>query len=424
MIQTDMKRLKEQSTVSILICIFLFIPQINYYINAILQIGFTINSLYITPVVYICLILFALYSYYFCIRNSSKALPTIMIAIFIFVVSYLLFPDNRQFMFTAISDGVNNPTYRLFFYALPLLLLVFTLDQYNVLYKMIVKFSIVNTIIAVFAYVFVVMYKGQHFEYMTFSYNMLFGVCICLYHGIKYKHILCLSLGLIGSLVIIFGGARGAVLSLMVFFCLYIFFLRKNKNYLKRLLFIFLLLIGMFSIYFYFDSIIQSMISVGNDFGISSRSLTRLAEESFAVSEGRAEIISAIYAGIEDSPIIGHGIWGDRAVALNYGYGEGTYAHNIILEIICQFGIVIGSFLIIFLLYLIIRRIIRNDKSLYYVILFATIPNGLIKLLLSGSYLTEPYFFLLLGLLLYKQIEKKGFTSWNHHIESRECATC
>lgn len=403
MIQTHRKnREKEQLILSILICILLFIPQINYYVNVILQIGLTIEPVYLTPVVYICLILLAIYSYFFCARNSSKALSVIMIAIFVFVISFLLFPNNRQFMFTTIFDGVNNPTYRLLFYAFPLLVLALTLNEYSTLYKKIVEFSIVNTVIAVFAYIFVVMNKGQHFEYMTFSYNMLFGVCICLYYGIRNKHIPCLGLGIIGSFVILFGGARGAVLSLMIFICLYIVFLRQNKNYLKQMLFFSFLLIGIFYTYFYFDLIVQSMISVGNDFGISSRALTRLAEESFIVSAGRTEISNAIWAGIEESPIIGYGIWGDRAVTLNYGYGKGSYAHNIVLEIICQFGIFIGSFLIIFLLYLIIRRIRRNDKSLYYVILFAVITSGLIKLLFSGSYLTEPYFFLLLGLLLSK----------------------
>jgi hypothetical protein len=403
MIQTHRKnREKEQLILSILICILLFIPQINYYVNVILQTGLTIESVYLTPVVYICLILLAIYSYFFCTRNSSKALSVIMIAIFVFVISFLLFPNNRQFMFTTIFDGVNNPTYRLFFYAFPLLVLALTLNEYSTLYKKIVEFSIVNTVIAVFAYIFVVMNKGQHFEYMTFSYNMLFGVCICLYYGIRNKHIPCLGLGIIGSFVILFGGARGAVLSLMIFICLYIVFLRQNKNYLKQMLFFSFLLIGIFYTYFYFDLIVQSMILVGNDFGISSRALTRLAEESFIESAGRTEISNAIWAGIEESPIIGYGIWGDRAVTLNYGYGKGSYAHNIVLEIICQFGIFIGSFLIIFLLYLIIRRIRRNDKSLYYVILFAVITSGLIKLLFSGSYLTEPYFFLLLGLLLSK----------------------
>jgi hypothetical protein len=400
-IQTHNKRAKEQFKLSTLICILLFIQQINYYANVILQIGFKIDSLYLTPVVYISLILFALYSYYFCIIKSSKALPIIMIVVFIFVTSYLLFPNNRQFMFTAVFYGVYNPTYRLFFYAFPLLILAFTLKDYSILYKKIVKFSIANTIIAVFAYIFVVVNQGQHFEYMSFSYNMLFGVCMCLCHGIRSKSKHVLSLGLIGSFVVLFGGARGAVVSLMIFILLYIVFLRQNKNYIKEMVFFFLFLIGIFSTYFYFDSILQWMISAGNDFGISSRTLTRLAEESFVDSSGRSEIATGIWAAIKDSPIIGYGIWGDRTVSLKY-IGQVTFAHNIILEILCHFGIVIGILVNLLLLYLIVDRIRQNDKSLYFVILIATIPSSLIKLQFSGSYLTEPYFFLLLGLLLNK----------------------
>lgn len=402
------ERLNKQFMVSLLICILLFVPQINYYVNLILQIGLTIDSVYLTPVVYVCLILVALYSYYFSIRNSSKAFHIIMMAVFVFVTSYLLFPNNRQFMFTTMFDGVYNPAYRLFFYAFPLLILAFLLNKYKALYKIIVKFSIVNTVIAILAYIFVVMYKGQHFEYMTFSYNMLFGVCICLYNGVKSKHVLSLGLGFIGSFAILFGGARGAVLSLMIFVCLCIVFLRQKKSYLKELVFYYLLLIGMFFAYLYFDSAMQSMLSVGNDLGIRSRALTSIAAESFTESRGRSLIITSSWAAIKDSPIIGYGIWGDRVAISNHGYGSATYAHNILLEILCQFGVIIGSLLIIFLLFLIIRRLRRNDKSAYYVILFSVIPNGLIKLLFSGSYLTEPYFFLLLGLLLNKYKKEKS----------------
>ena len=167
--------------------------------------------------------------------------------------------------------------------------------------------------------------------------------------------------------------------------------------------------VGIVLIYTYlnFESIVRSLIVFGSNFGINSRTLSQIVEGSFLKSYGRTNIRETLIAGITESPFIGYGLWGDRFVTLNYGHGKASYAHNIILEIITQFGVILGIFLIIALLWLIIKKIYYNNRSYYFVILLCVIPSGLIKLFFSGSYLNEPYFFFLMGLLFHRHIRIK-----------------
>lgn len=400
-----------QSRISMLICMILFLPQINYYINILFQVGYSYSFSYFTPVLYGFIIMISIYSYWTIFQRSTKAFLIVISIISVYIVNYLIFVNNRPFIFTEILDGVYNPTYRLFFYALPLLVLALKIFDYDTLYKIIYKYSVINTSVGVITYIVVVVFQGGKIEYMTFSYNLLFGLSICTYHAFENKSRLSQFLALAGVLVLLFGGARGALVTFLTFLLLYSIFLRKNRlNYKSLFLSSFL---GMVLIYTYlnFESIVRSLMVFGSDFGINSRTLSQIAEGSFLESYGRTNIREVLIAGITDSPITGYGLWGDRFVTLNYGHGKASYAHNIFLEIVTQFGVILGIFLIITLLWLIIKKVYHNDRSYYFVILFCVIPSGLIKLFFSGSYLNEPYFFFLIGLLFYRHIRIKNHVS-------------
>ena len=109
-----------------------------------------------------------------------------------------------------------------------------------------------------------------------------------------------------------------------------------------------------------------------------------------SLDSGRLEIQKELIRQIKINPF-GYGLGGDRVFT-------GWYAHNIFLELIVQFGIFIGGFLCVFLVYIVISSLRKARAEMQILsILLLFICTGLIKLLISGSYLIEPYFFLLLG---------------------------
>ena len=77
------------------------------------------------------------------------------------------------------------------------------------------------------------------------------------------------------------------------------------------------------------------------------------------------------------------------------------YTHNILLEIIGNFGIIIGSILIILLIFLIVRSLLSKEKK-YTNLIIIWLSLGFFHLMVSGSYLTDIKFWILLGLLFNK----------------------
>ena len=89
---------------------------------------------------------------------------------------------------------------------------------------------------------------------------------------------------------------------------------------------------------------------------------------------------------------------GDRLLTQGFIYSVGgSYAHNLLFELWSQFGIVFGSVLVVALFVIVFGRLIKEkDRHAKYFITIL-ISLGIMKLFMSGSYLFEPYLFLLIG---------------------------
>ena len=74
-----------------------------------------------------------------------------------------------------------------------------------------------------------------------------------------------------------------------------------------------------------------------------------------------------------------------------------AYPHNFIIEIMVQYGYVIGSIILFYLLYLLIKSLIKSNtiERELLIIIFST---EIIRLMVSSSYLRSSLFFLWLGL--------------------------
>lgn len=106
---------------------------------------------------------------------------------------------------------------------------------------------------------------------------------------------------------------------------------------------------------------------------------------------GRDTIYSDVLTQIKDNPIFGIGIAGDRLYS--------TSAHNIFLEILSGFGIILGSFIILVMFITILKGLFIKDKLVANQIL-VWLSLGLIPLMVSSSYLIQFQFWILLGLTL------------------------
>jgi O-antigen ligase len=230
---------------------------------------------------------------------------------------------------------------------------------------------------------------------MVFSYLVLVPLTILLYKIYNKFNLFDTFLIVLGLFMIIVVGARGPIISLVLFWIVLILINSfKNKISLKRIMVFLIALIIVVLCIFYYEFIILEIDSLLQHFGIYSRTITILLTDNIDFSSGRIPIYRYTIKKIMDKPIFGYGIAGDRI------FLDGTYPHNIFLEIFVHFGVIMGSIIILIFMFYWFNGIIRNKnkEELDLAIIFFGI--GLVNLFISGSYITSSNFWLFMAICI------------------------
>lgn len=232
--------------------------------------------------------------------------------------------------------------------------------------------------------------------YMGFSYAILVFILLELYDGLFEKNMFSLAFGIIGTVVNILGGTRGSILCIATFLLIFLLFSKRYKIVL------FVSILG-FTFFLCYDKILALFTELASTLGVESRiidALSGLNMNSIAYTNGRTSITDVSLELIKSNPL-GYGFLGERA-QLNdaiYWFTTNGYAHNIFLELILQFGVIIGTVIIIFMIYKIIRFLIYYDyreKNMALAIVFLCYC---VNLFVSRSYTTTFEFWAFWGIL-------------------------
>ena len=127
--------------------------------------------------------------------------------------------------------------------------------------------------------------------------------------------------------------------------------------------------------------------SVFTDLGFNSRSLSYIASGDFLNSSGRNEITSMSISMIISKPLFGNGIGSDLATI-------GQYTHNLFLDLLLHYGVVIGILLSIVVLCLLLIGLFRSNNKSIFVLFFCA---GFLPSMISGTYLSSVFLWLFLG---------------------------
>lgn len=162
----------------------------------------------------------------------------------------------------------------------------------------------------------------------------------------------------------------------------------------KRELFLILLCVFLVIYISSGDGIIRWAMFMSEKFseiGFSTRVFDFIVEDELANTSGRDAIAEKIFVAITQDPFGGYGFMGDRSIV-------GTYCHNIVLEILCSYGIVFGGIGIITILSMVVLSIKRSWGNPVSWLMVMSACLVFVKLMFSSSYVFEPYFYMLLGL--------------------------
>lgn len=313
-------------------------------------------------------VLFALY--YVWRRKKILLIATYVITILILLIHAIIFPDNELY--------IRQSTFRFLLpILLPTFLAVASIRNFQVLIDTLYYVSWctfgLTLIYALSFFTGRVVFESYN---MSFSYGLLIPA-LSLYTRKNFWSVIA---SFFMFLMIVALGSRGAA---VIFVCYLLYdFLINNK----RFFFVFVLVgIGVFLLIPYFIEFLSSL-------GVTSRTLSLLLSGHMDSDSGRSYLYQRCMEELMKSPLLGLGLFGDRLIL------SGFYCHNIFLEIAIDFGIPLAIFIISGLFIWIIIRYIHftpENRGFLVMILLAV----LIKLLVSGSYLEDYDFALLVGIL-------------------------
>jgi hypothetical protein len=176
-------------------------------------------------------------------------------------------------------------------------------------------------------------------------------------------------------------GSRGPLFAALLYSFILFFIDRKSRLNILLIssLVVFIVVV--------LNSFISDLLTFSD---VSSRTLNLILEGDISNDSNRFGIYSLIWNGILESPVWGHGIYGDRIIL------GGDYSHNFFLEFIYNFGIYFG-FLLIFIFSYIFGNLFSKSNTESRKLLMLFFCYCFIPLLFSRSYLNDPNFGILIG---------------------------
>ena len=178
-------------------------------------------------------------------------------------------------------------------------------------------------------------------------------------------------------------------------------------------------------------TILAWMLNSFKGLNLSTRTVKFLISGEFISHDsGRGNLRIAALTGIDEHLFMGTGIYRDRQYLLEHvifssyngipvNSSTGTYSHNILLDFPLQFGIFIGCFILVNLIKMMLKAYklclsnYREWGGAYFFMYVVLLSIGLFHLILSGTWVDSPNFYLLMGFVLEllhrkDKIDKRG----------------
>lgn len=232
-------------------------------------------------------------------------------------------------------------------------------------------------------------------ELMTAAYGILPFVCLLFYNAIEKHGLLNYAIAFFGLFVLMSLGVRGPVACFITFIAIYLIAFKTHNKH--NVLIKSLTAIVAVAFYSFSSYIILAFDTVASVLGFSTRVFESFQAGEFAnfeESSGRDRIFENIMNHVQQHNLLwGEGLYSDRIITEG-----GFYAHNLELELLCEFGYIGGTIILLVISVLTLRafRIVWDTQ--YAIILLAFFCSSIMQLQFSGSYIFTPVFWLFIGM--------------------------
>lgn len=240
-------------------------------------------------------------------------------------------------------------------------------------------------------------------SYMHIGVALLPGVLISWYHFSVNKNRIYFAVFLLSFLELVIYGNKMSTLSVIGFIFIILLLKIKNNNESSRKFILTLLLLIVSTILLLnYESILAWAAKTMISFGFESRVLYKFATKRAFEDNSREVLYQFANQELSTMGLRINGLFGDRIALRKYMYSTtytSDYVHNIFYEFLLSFGWVFGSIFLIVLIWKIIKKIFfERSYSISYIATFFACYSFM-RLIVSGSFIIEGPFWLLLGVL-------------------------
>ena len=299
----------------------------------------------------------------------------------IYVLNFVLFPANFEWLAYFMPS--------VFFQILPYFFIGLLIDSSKQI-KIIENVSLAYVVFSLVYLYFTMATRNFEGEEMGAAYSLLPHLLMLLVACFRRFKWYILVVFILGLLRLMGTGNRGTLICLAIFIILYLLFCVESKYrfWLAGLLTAIVVFIG-FRQDLFFDAVGGFL----GGFGFNTRVFDMAMNNEFYDANGRDGLASYFMDKIGKGGVFGYGLLGDRTLMSN----EHGYPHNLLLEFWVDFGWLLGSVIFLVVLWLIIKafKSCKTKEAMSLLILFVSV--GFVSLFLSNSYLSNPFFFLLIG---------------------------
>lgn len=374
--------IKDQRLFSFTIALVLAYPCLLSSINAILN-HVHLNTTIDTIAIFIIVAIAFAYAIVRSLRRVEKRVDVLCMLIgpsLLLALSYILSPIARKYINLSPLDITQNTIYNL---------IVFSTFTYVLVRKLISTTYLVN-FLYIFSYPVIILTLVVYFickdssanQYMVLSYNLLLSLTFLTLFKEKYKRIPYIILFCLGFFVLFFGGARGPLFGYILSLIIYNLYTHSFRT---------IIIVSLLALitFLFQDELIRSIANILESLNIESRNFDFIKGTNSGNITSSRDILYA--RCLNESSMVGFGIFADREIA-------GIYAHNLFIELIVNYGYVLGSILSFSITFVIIFAIIKSNREMKKLIL-SFLPSGYIGMMFSGSYLLFcPSLYILLAL--------------------------
>ena len=219
------------------------------------------------------------------------------------------------------------------------------------------------------------------------------AIAYLIYYAHHHSKLLNWVLVAVSILLLFSYGTRGAIICVIVFSAVLLVYRISKIRSAAGKMFLILLIAAFVAVCFFTDFIYQVMFWLSEVFesiGLSTRIFEMFLEESIVDDSGRGSIAAKVLQGVSENALFGYGVMGDR----NFTSG---YAHNILYELWCSFGVILGTLMFVAVVAIPLYAIIKTKNTKEKLFIWMLLSITIVKLFMSSSYLYETNLFLMIG---------------------------